>query len=136
MIKRVIIATIFMSLIFTCKVQATEVEFAEFVYLTKCVQAEAGNQDFEGKRLVAAVILNRVEDSRFPNTITEVINAPKQFAVVRNKTINKVIVDQETIDACMIEVIERSNKDIVYFNNSSKVGGKFCFKHGKHWFGE
>ena len=136
MIKKVIVLAILFSLIFTCKVQATEVEFAEFVYLTQCVQAEAGNQDFEGKRLVAAVILNRVDDPRFPNSITEVINAPKQFAVVRNKTINNVVIEQETIDACMIELTDRCNTEVLYFNNSSKVGGKFCCKHGKHWFGK
>ena len=136
MIKRVIILMLLSSLIFTCKVQATEFTVDDFVYLAKCVQAEAGNEDFKGKRLVAAVILNRVDDPKFPNTITEVIDAPKQFAVVRNGTINKAIIEQETIDACLMELTERINTEVLYFNNTSKVGGKFCCKHGNHWFGK
>ena len=136
MIKKMIILMTMLSMIFACKVQAVEIEDAEFVYLTRCVQAEAGNQDFYGKRLVAAVILNRVDDERFPNTITEVINAPKQFAVVRNKIIDTVEVDQETVDACRMELISRVDKDVLYFNNTSKVGGKFCYKYGNHWFGK
>lgn len=136
MIKKVVILIIFCSLIFACKVQAAEADDAEFVYLTKCVQAEAGIEDFKGKRLVAAVILNRVEDNRFPDTIIKVINQPKQFSVVRNNTINKAVVEQETVDACRLELTNRSDKEVLYFNNTQKVGGKFCYKYGKHWFGK
>ena len=41
--------------------------------LAKIVQCEAGNQDMEAKEAVVMVILNRVDDTRFPNTIEEVI---------------------------------------------------------------
>ena len=41
--------------------------------LALCVEAEAGNQALEGKRLVAAVVLNRVEDPDWPDDITAVI---------------------------------------------------------------
>ena len=108
----------------------------EFEYLTKCVQAEAGIEDLKGKRLVAAVILNRVEDERFPDTITEVIDAPKQFAVVANGTINEVEADDETILACQLEMQKRTDEEIFYFNNSPKISGKFCYKWGKHYFGK
>ena len=106
----------------------------EFDYFTRCVQAEAGNQDFTGKRLVAAVILNRVADERFPDTITDVINAPHQFSVVSNGSINSVDVDSETIRACWLEMNMRSDTEICYFNNSRSVSGKFCYKWGKHYF--
>ena len=132
----ILCSILMLSLFLPCKVQADEGEpIDEFVYLTKCVQAEAGNQDFRGKRLVAAVILNRVASEKFPNSIVEVINAPRQFAVVANKSINTVEVDQETINACRMELAHRSDTDILYFNNSSQVSGKFCYKYGGHWFG-
>ena len=42
----------------------------------RCIQAEAGNQPIEGRQAAAEVVLNRVADSCFPGTITEVINQP------------------------------------------------------------
>ena len=41
--------------------------------LAKLVQCEAGNQPIEAKEAVVMVVLNRVDDIRFPNTIEEVI---------------------------------------------------------------
>lgn len=41
--------------------------------LAKLVECEAGNQSIETKELVVISVLNRVEDSRFPDTIEEVI---------------------------------------------------------------
>ena len=40
------------------------------------VEAEAGNQPFEGKLLVADTVLNRREHELFPDTIEDVIFAP------------------------------------------------------------
>lgn len=41
--------------------------------LAKLIQCEAGNQPIEAKEAVVMVVLNRVDDIRFPNTIEEVI---------------------------------------------------------------
>lgn len=41
--------------------------------LAKLVECEAGNQDMATKELVVMVILNRVDDVRFPDTIEDVI---------------------------------------------------------------
>lgn len=54
----------------------------EFVWLKYIVAAEAGNQGLTGMQMVAEVVVNRVLDSRFPNTIQEVIFAPGQFTPV------------------------------------------------------
>ena len=61
----------------------------EIDLLAKVVYAEAGNQPFEGQVAVAATIINRVQSSRFPNTLKEVIYAKNQFSVVKNGVINK-----------------------------------------------
>lgn len=49
--------------------------------LAICVEAEAGNQGLQGKRLVADVILNRAEDTsgQWPDTISGVISQKNQF---------------------------------------------------------
>lgn len=41
--------------------------------LAKLVQCEAGNQPIEAKEAIVMVVINRVDDIRFPNTIEEVI---------------------------------------------------------------
>ena len=43
------------------------------------VQCEAGNQPYEGKLAVAAVVMNRVRSGAYPNTIGGVIYASGQF---------------------------------------------------------
>ncbi len=83
-----------------CKYDLSE---ADYEALLKIVQAEAGNEDEEGKMLVAGVILNRVEDSKFPGTVTEVVMQKEsgvyQFSPIANGTYQNVKVTEETIDA-------------------------------------
>lgn len=83
-----------------CKYNLSE---ADYEALLKIVQAEAGNEDEEGKMLVAGVILNRVNDSKFPGTVTEVImqkeNGVYQFSPIANGTYENARVTQETIEA-------------------------------------
>lgn len=55
----------------------------------RLVEAEAGNEDMRGKIAVANVVINRVRDNRYPNTIKEVIYQPYQFEPVRNGHIYK-----------------------------------------------
>jgi hypothetical protein len=48
--------------------------------LERIIQAEAGNCDMIGKILVANVIINRVNSSKFPNNIKDVVFARNQFS--------------------------------------------------------
>ena len=52
--------------------------------LSKLVAAEARGESYEGQVAVAAVVLNRVQDSRFPDSIEGVIYQKNAFSVVRN----------------------------------------------------
>lgn len=60
----------------------------EFEFLARVVQAESNGttdwSDFEDKVLIACVILNRVNDSRFNNSITSVLTQSGQFSTVSN----------------------------------------------------
>lgn len=60
----------------------------EFDLLSRLIYAEARGESFEGKVAVAEVVLNRVENNQFPNTITEVIYQKNQFSPVINGSIN------------------------------------------------
>ena len=57
--------------------------FDNLYLLAKIVEAEAGSSWItdEHKQLVASVVLNRVNSSRFPNTIKEVVYAPGQYSL-------------------------------------------------------
>lgn len=70
--------------------------------LMRIVQAEAGGEDRKGKLLVANVVINRVKNKRFPNTVTEVVYQKAQnvtqFSPVSNGTIDHVEISEETRD--------------------------------------
>lgn len=57
--------------------------------LSKLVSSEARGESYEGQVAVAAVVINRVRDPRFPDTIEEVIYQKNAFSVVGNGQIYK-----------------------------------------------
>ena len=98
---------------------------------------EAGNQCEEGKRAVMEVILNRVKDENFPNSVEGVLSAPGQFSTwkLRNK------VTSEQVDNMMevLEVVQDSEPvlagNYVYFDGVKHSYGKNYVKIQGHWFG-
>lgn len=56
--------------------------------LAKVIYAEARGESYTGQVAIAAVVLNRVKDSRFPNTISGVIYQPWAFTAVNDGQIN------------------------------------------------
>lgn len=57
----------------------------EFEYLARCVEAESDrSSNIEGKIMIAATILNRRTDSRFPGSISGVLDQPGQFETTYN----------------------------------------------------
>ncbi|HAI20656.1 MAG TPA: peptidoglycan-binding protein [Clostridiales bacterium UBA8153] len=68
--------------------RVTRYTLEELDLLARLVQAEAGGEPFTGQVAVAASVLNRVRDRRYPNTIGEVIYqviaGVHQYSPVRN----------------------------------------------------
>ena len=60
----------------------------ELLLLSKLVTGEARGESYEGQVAVAAVVINRVKDPRFPNTIKDVIYQKNAFSVVKDGSIN------------------------------------------------
>ena len=56
--------------------------------LARLIHGEARGEPYVGQVAVGAVVLNRVRDSRFPNTIAGVIYQPGAFDVVDDGQIN------------------------------------------------
>lgn len=51
----------------------------EVTLLAALIQAEGGNQPYEGQVAIGAVVMNRVRSGSYPDTIQGVISAPGQF---------------------------------------------------------
>lgn len=115
-------------------------EMYELTILAQLVQAEAGNQDLTGMRLVVDVVLNRVDDPRFPNTIEEVIfqDNPTQFSVTIDGAFEKAgwDISDDAYLAVKMETQQRLDYGILYFNSGSNLkNGINGWKYGDHWFG-
>jgi len=92
--------------------------------LARLVRAEAESQSYEAKVAVAAVVINRVQSSEWPNTIKGVINQKignyYQFTPVENGWINRPATD-ECIKAAYAALYgsDPSNGAIFYFDDST-----------------
>lgn len=58
--------------------------------LAALIQCEAGNQPYEGRLAVGAVVMNRVKSGAYPNSIYGVIYASGQFTPALNGTVASV----------------------------------------------
>lgn len=56
-------------------------------WLSHIINAEAGNQSLEGQICVGNVVLNRVADERFPDSVKAVVFSPNQFCPVKSGSI-------------------------------------------------
>ena len=89
---------------------------AELEILARCVEAEAGNQSIDVKRAVVSVILNRVDDNDWPDTIHEVIADPYEFATYWNGRMDEVTPSATTYEAISMEMETRSYPGLFYFD--------------------
>lgn len=65
----------------------------DLILLSKLVAGEARGESYEGQVAVAAVVINRVLDPRFPDTIEEVIYQKNAFSVVLDGSIKMTPTD-------------------------------------------
>lgn len=79
-----------------------DVSTSDYEALLRIVESEAGCEDETGKLLVANVVLNRVKNDKFPDTIEEVImqreNGTTQFSPVANGRFYTVEISEETYE--------------------------------------
>ena len=70
---------------------------SEVQLLARAINGEARGEPYEGQVAVGAVILNRVKDSKFPNSISGVIYQPGAFTAVSDGQINQPIKEESTV---------------------------------------
>jgi len=96
----------------------------DLLWLARIIEAEAGGESAEGKLAVGNVVLNRVNDPNYPDTVYEVIFDTKygtQFEPTSNGTIYNTP-SQESYDAAK-RALEGQNVvgEAIYFYNPSLV---------------
>lgn len=99
---------------------------SELELLAKITMVEAGYEPYEGQLAVANVILNRVRDPRFPDTIRDVIYAPNQFPPAHNGLLDKAEPNESVWKAVMAAARGENNVEgAVYFHNPKVSSGGF-----------
>ena len=112
-------------------VELTEEDYENML---RIVEAEAGGEDRTGKLLVANVILNRVQNQDFPDTVTDVIfqqdNGICQFSPVKDGRFYSVEVSEETKEAVNAALYgEDCSNGALYF-----MARKYADKEKAAWF--
>lgn len=109
--------------------------------LMKIAMAEAGGEDLTGKALVMNVVVNRIRDREFPDTVEEVIFQPGQFSPVSDGRYYDMVPDQECEKALYMVVNGwDESHGATYFRTN--VSGETwhsealhkLFTHGNHTF--
>ena len=90
--------------------------------LARCIYGEARGEPYTGMVAVAAVVLNRVRSSSFPNTIAGVIYQPLAFTSVADGQIN-LAPDQTAINAAndALNGWDPTNGCLYFFNPATST---------------
>lgn len=110
--------------------------------LSRVVMGEAAGEPFEGQVAVAAVLLNRVRNPKFPNTIPGVVYQPGAFESVNNGLIWARSPSNEAIRAAQAALNgwDPSYGSLFFWNPSKPVSPwiwtrKIIQRIGRHVFG-
>lgn len=89
----------------------TEATYSEedLYVLSHIIQCEAGYCEREMMEGVGSVVLNRVADERFPDTIYDVVNQPGQYRPVMSGTFQSAEPTEEVIDVS-IDLLTNGSK--------------------------
>lgn len=94
--------------------------------LAALIQCEAGNQSYEGKLAVGAVVMNRVRSGAYPSTLYSVIYASGQFSPAGSGKVDRAIASGNLKSSCVQAAREA-------LSGTSNVGTATHFKRaGAH----
>lgn len=110
--------------------------------LARAINGEARGEPYEGQVAVGAVILNRVSDSRFPNTIAGVIYQSGAFTAVADGQINVPIDPSSSVVKAAQDALNGwdPTDGAVYYFNPATATNKWIWSRpliktiGKHRF--
>lgn len=110
---------------------------ADVRLLAALIYCEAGNQPYDGKVAVGAVVMNRIASSRFPNTLEGVIYQRGQFTPAMNGKLGRILSSNRIPVACFEaarDAMSGANPiGNALFFNTGRVGS-VGYKLGDHYF--
>lgn len=121
---------------------AASANISEIQLMARAINGEARGEPYEGQVAVGAVILNRVKDSRFPNTISGVIYQSGAFTAVSDGQINAAISQDSSVYKAARDAMNGWDPTggCVYYFNPSTATNKWIWSRplvktiGKHRF--
>ena len=122
--------------------KAKSTSTSDIQLMARAINGEARGEPYEGQVAVGAVILNRVKDSRFPNSISGVIYQPGAFTAVSDGQINAAISEGSTVYKAAQDAINvwDQTSGCVYYINPNTATNKWIWSRplvktiGKHRF--
>lgn len=90
----------------------------DLMWLARIVHVEVKGLSVNGRVAVANVVLNRVKNPKFPNTVYDVIHASGQFPPVRKASFKSLVPSKDCIIAAKMALEGVNNVgNCLYFNN-------------------
>ena len=110
--------------------------------IARAINGEARGEPYEGQVAVGAVILNRVKDPNFPNTIAGVIYQSGAFTAVSDGQINQPIAECSTVVKAAQDALNGWDPTggAIYYFNPATATNKWIWSRpliktiGKHRF--
>ena len=121
---------------------ASKSNTSDIQLMARAINGEARGEPYEGQVAVGAVILNRVKDSRFPNSISGVIYQSGAFTAVADGQINAPIDEGSTVYKAAQDAMNGWDPTggCVYYFNPNTATNKWIWSRphvitiGKHRF--
>jgi len=87
-------------------------------WLSRIIYCESGNQSLEGKIAVGNVVMNRVRDGSFPNTVHDVIFQKNQFSPAASGSIYREPNEESVLAAKLVLDGAKSLNNVLFFNRA------------------
>ncbi|MBD2845025.1 cell wall hydrolase [Paenibacillus sp. IB182496] len=105
---------------------AAQAHKADEALLARIIQVEAGYESYQSQLAVGSVIMNRVNSSRFPNTIKDVIYQRGQFPPAHNGLLDASVAGANAKKAAAAVLKGENNvPGALFFYNPAVTGGKY-----------
>ncbi len=142
----IILSTIFVFIVDKGEINtvslAKSTNASDIQLMARAINGEARGETYEGQVAVGAVILNRVKDSRFPNSISGVIYQSGAFTAVSDGQINATISEGSTVYKAAQDAMNGWDPTggCVYYFNPATATNKWIWSRplvktiGKHRF--
>ena len=138
----ILVISLYEKIIVQNNTYAASTNASDIQLMARAINGEARGEPYEGQVAVGAVILNRVKDSRFPNSISGVIYQSGAFTAVADGQINKQIEEGSTVYKAAQDAMNGWDPTggCVYYFNPATATNKWIWSRqlvktiGKHRF--